>query len=145
MKFDNVVASAFDEFGRSPINYLPFTSSSNDGNFKLNPFYQDSAFYKNLCPNEKINYSKNIYDGSPFNIVKNSYAPGNSWGGSNRGKTIRHRTNTITDSVRFWTIPINGEDDLPVNDRFYVEGSLSVQEAIDEENMTAVTYNYESD
>lgn len=140
LKHDNVVANTFDEFGRSVVDYLLFTSSENTGDFKKDAFVQDSAFYKQQFPYEKIIYSQAFYDGSPFNIPTYSYAPGNSWGGSNRGITYHYRMNSITDSVRFWTIGTTGEDEMPENHRFYTAGSLQVQEVIDEAMNTAVKY-----
>ncbi|MFT3910919.1 MAG: DUF6443 domain-containing protein [Ferruginibacter sp.] len=143
LKHDNVVATAYDEFGRSPVNYLPYTASTGDGNFKFNPFYQDSVFYKSLFPNEKINYSETVYDGSPFNIAVSTKAPGNSWAGSDRKTVYSSRANNGLDSVRLWSIDINGEDDIPYTNGYYVAGSLGVQEVRDESNMQSVKYTDE--
>ncbi len=143
LKSDYVTAAYYDQFGRPSLNYLPFvanTSNTDDGNFKMEPFFQDSIFYKTLFPNEQVNYSEVIYDGSPFNIPVMSMAQGNSWGGSSKGVSYTYRTNNIEDSVRYWTIGINNEDDVPQTAGFYELGSLSVQEIMDESGMKSVKF-----
>lgn len=143
LKKDNVVPALYDAFGRSPVSYLPYTSDSANGKFRLNPFQQDSAFYKSMFPYEKIIYGETSYDGSPFNIPLSQRAQGNSWQGSGRGKTMQYRTNATYDSVRLWTIAITGEDDTAHTTGYYVAGSLSVAQVTDEDKMTVVKYTNE--
>jgi RHS repeat-associated protein len=134
-KVDYVSPVVYDKFGRPSIEYLPFVANDgnvSDGNFKMNPFTQDSIFYKSLFPNENINYRQVVYDGSPMNIPVFTMSEGNSWGGANHGITYTYRTNNLEDSVRYWTIGINNEDDVPQTLSYYVPGSLSVQEVVDE-------------
>ncbi len=139
-KKDNVVPVWYDEYGRSPISYLPFTASTNDGRYKHNAFALDSAFYKTHFPNEQIIYSRTNYDGSPLNITRKTMAQGNSWGGAGVGISFTSRANTVADSVVLWTIPINSEDDEPVKYGVYSPGSLAVQEVTDERGIKAVQY-----
>ena len=143
-KKDNVSAPYYDEFGRSgAFSYPPFVAVSgntNDGAFKSNPFQQDSVFYKSLYPAEQVIYGQTIYDGSPANMPVKTMAPGNENGGADRGKTFTHRSSTTADSVRFWTIGISTEDDLPATAAYYLPGTLSVQEATDEHGIKSITY-----
>lgn len=140
LKKDNVAAAAYDEFGRSTVNYMPFVSTGNDGAFKTNPFYQDSVFYKSLFPDERVYYSQTLYDGSPMNLPVKSMAPGNSWGGAGVGISYNHRSNTVADSVVLWTIDISSEDDVPVKTAFYGPGTLAVKEETDERGIKAIEY-----
>jgi RHS repeat-associated protein len=143
-KKDNVSAPYYDEFGRSgSFSYPPFVAVSgntNDGAFKANPFQQDSVFYKSLYPAEQVIYGQTIYDGSPMNMPVKAMAPGNENGGADRGKTFAHRSSTAADSVRFWTIAISTEDDIPATTAYYLPGTLSVQEATDEHGVKNITY-----
>jgi RHS repeat-associated protein len=142
-KNDMVAPAFYDEFGRSSITYLPFSAmsgNSNDGRFKINAFAQDSAFYKSLNPNESINYGQELYDGSPLNMTIKTMAPGNNWGGAGIGNNLSHRTNTISDSVRLWTINVSGEDDLPITSTFYQPGTLTVVQMIDEQGIVSIKY-----
>jgi RHS repeat-associated protein len=143
-KKDNVSAPYYDEFGRSgSFSYPPFVAVSgntNDGAFKANPFQQDSVFYKSLYPAEQVIYGQTIYDGSPINMPIKAMAAGNENGGADRGKTFAHRSSTAADSVRFWTIAISTEDDIPATTAYYVPGTLNVQEITDEHGIKSITY-----
>ena len=143
-KKDNVSAPFYDDFGRpGSFSYLPFAAVSGntaDGYFKTNPFQQDSVFYKNLFPDEQVNYRQMLYDGSPLNIPVKGMAEGNEWGGAGRGKTLTHRSSTAADSVRYWSIGIATEDDLPATTAYNTVGSLNVQEITDESGVRNVTY-----
>jgi RHS repeat-associated protein len=143
-KKDNVAAPWYDEFGRSgAYSYLPFaavTGNVNDGGFKTNPFQQDSLFYKTIFADEQVNYQQMQYDGSPLNIPVKAMAQGNEWGGTGKGQVFAHRSNITADSVRYWTIGIVNEDDIPATAALYPAGSLSVQEVTDEKGVKTVSY-----
>jgi RHS repeat-associated protein len=116
---DMVVPVVYDEFGREQYKYLPFAANSTGGNtsisdglFKLNPFQQDSAFNKGMFADESYYYSKTVFEASPLSRVLEAYAPGNSWVGTagqgseanRRGVKSKQWINTVTDSVRIWTV-----------------------------------------
>jgi RHS repeat-associated protein len=143
LKDDLVSPAYWDEFGRKSVQYLTFSSQSgnnNDGKFKSNPYSQDSAFYKGLQPNDQINYGQEQFDGSPLDVPTKILAPGNSWGGAGIGKSYSHRTNTTSDSVHLWTIPIVNEYDLPVTSSLYQPGTLTVVEQTDEKGVNILRY-----
>jgi RHS repeat-associated protein len=145
-KKDYVAPAYFDEFGRPSTQYLPYvaqTGNADDGKFKGNMYRDDSAFYKSIYPNENINYAQQLYDGSPLNRVLKSMAVGNSFTGSNIGKTISTRANTLADSVVLWTIPIVNEDDVPVKYGIYAAGTLMIQELTDEKGIKVISYTDE--
>lgn len=142
-KKDYVAPAVYDEFSRAAIQYLPYvatTGNYNDGKFKGQPIAADSVFYGSQFSNEDIYYGKETYDGSPLNRVTKQMAPGNSWTGSNKGVSYSWRTNTADDSVRLWTISISTEDDIPVSNSIYANGTLSVQTITDERGKSAVVY-----
>jgi RHS repeat-associated protein len=142
-KNDCVTPEFYDEFGNASIQYLPFVSqlgNNNDGKFKLNPFNQDSTFYKTSFPNEQINYGQGLYDGSPMNIPIKTISPGNSWGGVGVGVSYTHRTNSASDTVRLWTINISSEDDVPSTASTYQAGTLTVFQTTDEKGNLSVKY-----
>ncbi len=143
LKKDNVIPVIYDQFGRTPVSYLPYTSDSTNGAFHSNPIREDSAFYKTMFPFEKINYTETIFDGSPFNIPLKQFAQGNSWKGSERGKTMLYRANNSIDSVRLWSIEINSENDTAYTNGYYLPGTLGVTQITDEDNMSVVKYTDE--
>jgi RHS repeat-associated protein len=140
LRKDNVGVTNFDEFGRPAISYMPYVASTSNGTFKQNALAEDSAFYKALYPTEQVIYSQTLYDGSPMNIPIKSMAAGNEWGGANKGKSMSHRSNTFQDSVLYWSVNINSILDKPNVSAFYVAGSLSVKELIDENGLRSISY-----
>jgi len=140
---DLVALGTFDEFGNPSTQYLPFvpqTRNTNDGKFKLNAYSMDSAFYAGLIPNEKINYGQVFYDASPMNVQAKYTAPGNSWTGAGVGVSLSHRTNTVADSVRLWTIAVSTEDDVPSTAATYQPGTLTILKTIDERGDSMLKY-----
>jgi hypothetical protein len=53
-------------------------------------------------------------------------APGNSWGGAGVGVIFSHRTNSIGDSVRLWTITINSDNDIPISTSNFLPGTTTI-------------------
>ena len=127
---DLVSATRYDEFGREQHNYLPFAANNAGGNtsvrdglFKNNPFQQQVQFYNiqlagqsdetNVGGNN-LNwaYSQTNFEPSPLNRVQETFAPGSSWVGSSsqanehdrHSVKARYYVNTITDSVRIFTV-----------------------------------------
>jgi RHS repeat-associated protein len=101
----------YDEFGRIQYQYLPFAANNtggnisiNDGFFKNNPFQQAATFNSAQFPGETYYYSKTEFESSPLNRVAKTMAQGNSWAGANRGVENKYWFNTVTDSVRIWTV-----------------------------------------
>jgi hypothetical protein len=141
LKKDNVGLANYDAFGRPGTQaYMPYVAGNSDGFFKINAFAQDSAFYKALYPSEQVIYSQTQYDGSPMNLLVKSMAAGNEWGGANRGQTLNHRSSIAADSVRYWSIDIVTEDDIPTTTSYYLPTSLSVKEITNEQGLKSISY-----
>ena len=133
---DLVTPIEYDEFGRQVYNYLPYQSSSGDGNFKANPFEEQKIFYGTTYPNEqpalkneKFYYGKTIYEASPLNRIKKSFSPGNSWVGSEgttseKAVRIQHLTNDINDQVRMWNIADNTFDNTGISEMLNIPNSI---------------------
>jgi RHS repeat-associated protein len=113
-KKDMVTAKVYDAYGKEKYSFLPFTSTTNDGSFKINPFVQQKDFYLNYLSgqNQKFFYSQTNFEPSPLNRVFQTYAPGDKWVGSemealeaNRHSTdIIYAFNTSTDAVINWKV-----------------------------------------
>lgn len=115
---DLVSANEYDQYDREIYKYLPFAANNTgtntsiaDGNFKYNPFAQQATFATAQYPGETFYYGKNDVEVSPLNRPSISFAPGNSWigseGGTNRGVKVNYYVNTATDAVRRWTVTDN--------------------------------------
>ena len=110
---DLVVPMVYDAFGRIMYNYLPYRANSSDGNLKVNPFVDQQAFMQSQYPGEQVFYGRTDYESSSTNRVYKSYAPGNSWAGSDKGVEQKYMINTAADNVRIWNI---GFDAFGYND-----------------------------
>lgn len=136
---DIVSTYAYDEFGRESRQYLPYAPlSGSNGRFRVNAFAEQSAYYHTVYQ-DQTPFSKSDFDGSPLNSVLASYAPGNSWAGSNRGVTKETAVNKISDSVQIAEIGFaNGA--LPVFIGFYAQGELIKTTTTDEDGKVTVEY-----
>jgi RHS repeat-associated protein len=165
-KQDIVAPVVYDDFGREQYQFLPYTSptasgTGNPGDFKMYPFTEQSNFYTNTykteqpaLANEKYFYSKTNFEPSPLNRVSESYAPGNSWAGSEGGSaakkvSMQYLVNTAADAVRIWHIDFNttiaDNTNIPytdindINDT-YADGQLYKNVILDEAGNATVEY-----
>ncbi len=149
---DLVSTVIYDEFGREVYQYLPFAANNTGGNtsvsdglFKLNPFQQQAVFAAAQFPGETFFYGKNNYEASPLNRLVSSYAPGNSWAGSEgaANEADRHSigkqflVNTSADSVRIWRVDTTG---VITSTDAYLQGTLYKTVTIDEHKKKIVEY-----
>jgi hypothetical protein len=115
-KMDIVTPFVYDEFGREQYKFLPYTSPTSTGSFKTDPFNEQSTFYgttyKSDQPgftNESYYYNKTIFEPSPLNRIDRTFAPGNSWAGSegagDHSIKMQYLVNDgNADNVRIWDI-----------------------------------------
>lgn len=157
-KKDIVSPVEYDAFGREQYKYLPYASSSNTGDFAITPFSSQAAFYtgsyKTEQPafnNEQFFYSHTQFEASPLNRVQASFAPGNSWAGSEGAATERavkmeYLINTTSDKVRIWDIgfetPVADDKNIPVSasGKEYAAGTLYKTVTKDEHGNAVVEY-----
>ncbi|HEX7904919.1 MAG TPA: DUF6443 domain-containing protein [Chitinophagaceae bacterium] len=149
---DLVSTVLYDEFGREVYKYIPFAANNtggntslNDGFFKLNPFQQQASFAASQFPTDSFFYGKINYEASPLNRILNSYAPGDSWAGSESAGSENNRhsiakeylINTALDSVRIWDVNSSGVTSTP---SIYLAGVLYKTTTIDENKKKIIEY-----
>lgn len=145
---DLVSASLYDEMGREQYKYLPFAADTTGGNtyikdgfFKMNPFQQDTVFNKAQFPNENFFYGKTDFEASPLSRPLLSMAPGNSWVGASRGVESKYWINTVTDSVRIWTVTdVSGSFGSYTTSSNYPAGRLFKNVMVDEHGKQVVEF-----
>lgn len=148
---DFVSPVEYDAFGREVYSYLPFAANAtggntslNDGQFKYNPFQQDSVFNKLQYPGETFYYSKKNFESSPQSRELESYAPGNSWVGSENNPDANARrnisnlylVNSVSDSVRIW----NWAGSSFTSTSMYADGLLFKNVSIDEHKKQVIEF-----
>jgi hypothetical protein len=108
--FDMVSPVLYDAFSREIFKYLPYVSTTSNGNFKTDPFTEQGNFMKGIynpandANGEKYYYGKTDYEASPLNRITKTYAPGNNWVGDAVGVSTQYLVNEASDSVRIWNI-----------------------------------------
>jgi RHS repeat-associated protein len=136
---DLVNAVVYDDYGRIQRQYNIFAASGyggntsiSDGLFKLNPFQQQNDFYSNANSpiagqGDTYFYGKTEFEPSPLNQSVGTYDPGDNWvSGIGHGQRMLYRVNTITDSVRIFTVTdVAGSYGTYVTAGTYGPGQLS--------------------
>lgn len=92
----------YDAHGRMPLQYLPYSTTSDIGKFKSSPITQQSQ-YHSAKYNETFPYTQSIYDGSPLNAVLNTKAAGEYWANSN-GSSVEISFNVPGEEIRLFII-----------------------------------------
>jgi len=140
---DLVTFNVYDAFDREPIKYLPYAATGTDGKYKPTPFPDQKTFNSTQFPNEQFFYSRVDYESSPLNLVLATYAPGNSWTGSNRGVAAKYWSNTAIDAVRIWTVTEPGSMysfGSYASSAVYPPGSLYKSVTIDENGKQVIEF-----
>ena len=130
----------------------------------MNPFNDQLSFYSSTylnqqkaLTNEQYYYGKTIYENSPLGRIQKSFAPGNSWVGSEGSITNEHALSSqylisnSNDLVRVWTITNNSltylNSDQTTNipsstggNAVYDAGQLYKTVTVDEQNHAVVEY-----
>ncbi|MFY7885135.1 MAG: DUF6443 domain-containing protein, partial [Dolichospermum sp.] len=133
---DLVTAQVYDQFGREAYKYLPFAATTNNGNFKFDPFVQQASFSATQYPGEQVYYGYTQFEPSPLNRPTKTLAPGNNWAGSNRGVSMSYEING-GEEVALWQIEGNGN---PASYDWYQAGELYRTVTTDEHNKQVVEY-----
>lgn len=136
---DRVSPVVYDGMGREAVKYLPYISTSSDGNFRTNAIAEQNSFNTAQFPGEQFYYSQVNYEASPFNRIVNSYAAGASWVGSNRGTGSQYLVNTATENVQIWNIDFT-PGSLPMSAGSYSDGQLYKNVTTDERGKQVIEY-----
>jgi RHS repeat-associated protein len=160
-KKDIVSANVYDEFGRETHLFLPYAAATNTGTFKADPFGEQNTFYNTTYKteqpafnNEQRYYGKTIIEASPLNRPLKTFAPGNSWAGTEgtvneKAIQMQYLVNDATDLVRIWSIGndpvISNTTNIPANTpvngvTVYNAGELYKNVTIDERGNKVVEY-----
>ena len=165
-KNDVVSAQYYDELGRQSYSFLPFVSAgtadnpANDGNLKYQPFKEQATFAGGpnnpQYPGEQFFYGKTNYEPSPLNRPIGTFAPGNSWAGSENtvnehAVKISYGVNTSGTEVREWTITnttltydaydqITTSLNIPTSAGYYAASKLYRTATTDEQGSRVVEY-----
>jgi RHS repeat-associated protein len=136
---DMVTMQVYDPLGREVLKYMPYTSPSNTGTYKTDPFIEQAAFNAAQFPGEQYFSAQTVYEASPLNRPQTAYAPGNSWSGSGRGIGMQYLVNTAGDSVLNWTIAA-APGSVPTTSASFPAGQLSKTVSTDEQGHHVVEY-----
>jgi RHS repeat-associated protein len=142
---DMVSYKQFDQFGRETTQPLPYISTATSGDFIADPYGEQSYYYStgavnnNQYPGEKIFFGLTNIENSPLQRPIKTMAPGNSWTGSDRGESFEYSFNTVSDSVRLWTIP-DAAASYPSSSTRYDEGQLYKTITTDEHGNKVVEF-----
>lgn len=151
---DIVLPVKYDAFGREQYKFLTYAANASSGAFRMDPFGEQKAYLEAeySSPAEKVFYSKTNYEASPLNRVDVNMAPGNAWGGNNKGTQMKYFVNTAPEAVRCWNInnaPLTYvNDDVGTNIPFsttYEAAELTKTVIIDENDMATVEYKDKND
>jgi len=141
---DLVAPVRYDAIGREVISYLPYVSSSSDGNVQSNAFTDQAAFYDQNdpdIPHSQQAFSYRRFENSPMNKVLKQFAPGETWVGSmntNDEKAIKSEfAANAENEVRIWNLDPQGR---PYSVDYYEEGKLVVRTIEDEQGSKVKSY-----
>jgi len=136
---DMVTFQVYDALGRESSKFLPYTSTTTDGNYKTDPYSDQATFNTGQFQNDQFYYGAVTFEASPLNRPAVTYAPGNSWTGGGRGVSSGYLVNLVTDSVRYWTIAATAGS-LPVTSTTFTAGQLYKNTAADEAGHQVIEY-----
>jgi RHS repeat-associated protein len=161
-KLDIIKPTAYDVVGRENIKYLPYVSTEQNGDYKLNAVktpadYTTSEqylFYRNGTSDKIIDdqrpFSETIFETSTLNRPLKSFGPGSDWYANNKAIAFQQFPNVdgtlnSQEKIIFWEV-VNG---LPArktsyNEGFYTSGYLLVKVTTDEQGSTIREYHDQS-
>lgn len=112
---DIITHIAYDEFGRNVKNYLPYSSTTGIGTYRVdalsatNTFYDASAYnddFPGMTTADINPYSEKEFDNSPLNRVMKQAAPGKDWKLGNGHEIELDYLTNITNEVRFYSVSL---------------------------------------
>jgi len=141
---DLVQPIAYDPAGRDVQQYMLYATNDNPGQFKsANVLSEQASFVTSKFgePSGAPTYSQVVYDNSPLDRVVTSYAPGESWGGSNIGTSADYTYNDVSESVHIWNLAYSATA-IPVTSptAIYATGQLTKVTSTDENGKQVITY-----
>jgi RHS repeat-associated protein len=126
-KKDIVQPVVYDEFGRTPVNYLAYSAnriSTSPGEYIVTEVTDQQSFYESLFPGEGVYArSETQYDNSPLNRVMQQGAPGMAWqpysaGITNSGHTVKFEYTINSEAINKYEMDASGG--------WYVSGTYAI-------------------
>lgn len=136
---DLVSFEVYDPFGREVNKYLPYTATTNDGNYKPDPLADQSAFNTTQYSGEQYYYAQINFESSPLNRPLMTSPAGNSWVGGARGVASQYLLNSSADSIQIWNISMT-QGSIPTDSGAYAAGQLYKDVTVDEQGHQVVEY-----
>ncbi|HEV7781654.1 MAG TPA: DUF6443 domain-containing protein, partial [Chitinophagaceae bacterium] len=143
-KKDMVTIIEYDNMGRQPKSYLPYTGGS-DGSLKASASADQLAFYLNTLKVDTTTkpFSQTVFEASSASTVLEKGSAGSAWQiGSGHTVTMLTRPSEAADAVRFFEYDIRTA--TVKSTRTYDPGDLLVTETKDEQGVTSYTYTDKS-
>lgn len=136
---DLVSVNVYDIEGRELAKYLPYASTTTDGNSKANPLTEQNSFNTAQFSGETYYYAQVQPEASPLGRVQLNMGPGLSWTGGSRGTAMQYLTNTATEGVRIWYIAA-AAGSLPTTTTTYGDAQLIKTVVLDEQKNKVIEY-----
>ena len=143
---DIIIPIVYDQFGRTPKNYLPYSINSNNGSFdanalsgasNLNSFYLNAAF----VPHTTYPYAESVFEASPLNRITVQGSVGDTWQVSTAHTTkVEYGTNAANEVFQ-WQVDLSSG--FPTGASYlqsYPANSLFKKVITDEENKQGFEY-----
>lgn len=108
---DMVQFAQYDIYGRQPLKYLPYTTTTQSGKYKTTTQAEQPQYFTTTY-NETSAFSSVVFDNSPLTRIMNIKQPGTIWA-AGAGNTAVYDVNTVADNVQNFTVD-------------YVQGSVPV-------------------
>lgn len=134
---DVVQFTFYDAYGREPVKYLPYTTTTQSGKYKTAPLSEQPQYYIN-------NYSETsaaatiTYDNSPLNRVSNIKQPGTAWN-NGPGLSAKYDLNDAADDVRIFTVDYV-QGNAPVSNGSYPANTLYKFTTTDENGKKVIEF-----
>src|SRR5579862_1992713 len=142
---DLVAPLAYDNLGRQPTQYLPYTianfahtSTGQAGAFETTAFTDQPQYYMSKL-SETSPFNQVAYDQSPLSRTVNVKLSGTNYAASNGTQYTYDLNDADNDNVRIWSIGY-GSADYPVNIGVYQSNSLFKTTETDVNGKTVIEY-----
>jgi len=135
---DIVQPIEYDQFGKTPKKYLPYTEDGT-GNYKNAAITAQSYFYKTSHRVARSNFpfSETVFDNSPLNRVNEVSAPGLAWRLTNNHTVQSSFRSNALNEVRKWDIVGNNY----LSNNYYLTDELYVTQKKDENGNNSFEFN----
>ncbi len=136
---DVVSPDVYDNAGRQALSYSPYPATVSDGKYKAGQVAAFNTFMGAQFPGESHFHSRSQFEESPGGPVEKIFAPGASWGGSNRGVDARSGGNTLAEGIRIWKVT-GSYASVPVSSSSYGDGELAKEISVNENGKAVQTF-----